>query len=166
MRTVEGRTPAGGSPAIIGELVEARRRIVYLAACISPKRQDVVFLGEWRVKELLAHLIGWDYTNLEAVPTILAGERPDFYSRYDRDWRGYNATLVQKHLTEDYAALLSSVRESHAALMDHLATVQPAEFGRDRGLRWKGFAVTIQSLLATERDDERRHFQQMQALVQ
>ena len=48
-------------------------------AALSRKERDTVFLGIWTVRDMLAHLAGWDYANLEAAKSILAGELPSFY---------------------------------------------------------------------------------------
>jgi hypothetical protein len=52
---------------IIGGLQAAREKILDAVRLLTPAQQDEVFLGEWSVKDLLAHLVGWDYTNREAV---------------------------------------------------------------------------------------------------
>ena len=64
---------------IIGGLVAARGEILDTVRLLSPAQQDEVFLGEWSVKDLLAHLVGWDYTNQEAVAEILEGKKPGFW---------------------------------------------------------------------------------------
>ena len=58
---------------ILADLVETREKILDAASSLSPADQDRVFLGVWSVKDLLAHLVGWDFANLEAAQAILAG---------------------------------------------------------------------------------------------
>lgn len=156
---------AGASEAkkseIISELVETRRKILDTASSLSPEEQDGVFLGIWSVKDLLAHLVGWDFTNLEAAKAILAGELPGFYSHHDRDWRTYNARLVAEYKRDDFAGLLSSVEGSHQKLMDFLKTIPAEEFDKDRGVRFKGYKVTIARLLQVELEDEKTHHKQV-----
>lgn len=41
----------------------ARQACEYVAGAAQGKK-DEIFLGDWSVKDLLAHLVGWDYTNL------------------------------------------------------------------------------------------------------
>lgn len=45
--------------------METRRNSLDAASSPSPERQDEVFLGIWSVKDLLAHLAGWDVTNID-----------------------------------------------------------------------------------------------------
>jgi hypothetical protein len=147
--------------AIISELVEARRKILDAASSLSPGQQDEIFLGSWSVKDLLAHLVGWDYANMEAATQVLAGKLPGFYADYDRDWKSYNARLVAEHRRDSFAELLSLVEDSHQKLIDLLETVPAEELHRDRGVRFKGYKVTIARLLQAEIDDCKTHHTQI-----
>jgi hypothetical protein len=148
--------------AIITELIETRKKILCTASSLPPEKQDEVFLGVWSVKDLLAHLAGWDFTNLEAAKALLAGQLPDFYSHYDRDWKTYNARLVAEYKRDDFAELLSSVEDSLQQLVAFLETVSAEEFDKDRGVRYKRYKVTIARLLQAETTDEKIHYQQIE----
>lgn len=150
---------------IISGLVETRRKILDSASSLSPAKQDEIFLGVWSIKDLLAHLVGWDFTNLEAAKAILAGKTPNFYSYHDRDWKSYNARLVAEYKKDDFADLLSSVEDSHQTLIDFLKTIPAEEFDKDRGVRFKGYKVTIARLLKVEIDDERTHHTQIEEFI-
>jgi len=138
---------------IISGLVAARKEILAAVSSLSPAEQDEVFLGEWSVKDLLAHLVGWDYTNLEAVKEILAGQKPSFWEHYDRDWKSYNAQLVAAYKRDDLAELVASAEESHQKLIGYLQTVPADEYVRRKQLA---------SLLGTEAKDEREHHRQVE----
>lgn len=151
---------------IVAALIQARRRILDLAHTLPPEKQDQVFLGVWSVKDLLAHLIGWDYTNVEATKSILAGQLPEFYSHHDRDWQTYNASLVEQYKKDDFVELLYAVETSQRALMGLLATVPAEEFDKDRGVRFKRYKVTIARLLQAEADDEEEHYGQIKEFAE
>jgi hypothetical protein len=148
---------------IISGLIDTRNRILDAASELSPVEQDKVFLGIWSVKDLLAHLVGWDYANLEAAEKVLEGELPGFYAYEDRDWTTYNARLVAEHRREDFEELLASVKESHRKLINFLQTIPAEEFERDRNVRFRRYKVTISRLLQAEMKDEERHYQQIKA---
>jgi hypothetical protein len=152
-----------GKDRIISELVRARRDILEAASELSPAQQDEVFLGSWDAKDLLAHLVGWDLANIEATQAVLAGRLPAFYAHHDRDWRTYNARLVAEHRKDDFGDLVSSVEASHHRLLDHVRSIPAEQFDRDRGVRFKGWKVTIGRLLQAEADDEREHHTQIEA---
>ena len=151
---------------IISALTQVRRKILKVAHTLPSDKQGEVFLGVWSAKHLLAHLVGWDYTNIEATKSILSGELPEFYSHHDRDWVSYNAFLVERHKTEDYAELLHSVEASHRALVDLLATVPEDEFEKDSGVRYKRYKVTVARLLQAEAEDEEEHYQQIREFAE
>jgi hypothetical protein len=158
-------TVAGASQAkksqIISDLIEARRKILDVASSLPPAQQDEVFLGAWSIMDLLAHLAGWDFANLEAAQAILAGKVPAFYAHHDRDWKTFNARLVAEHKKDDFALLLASVEDSHQVLVDFLETIPAEEFGRDRGVRFRRYKVTIARLLQAEAKDEAEHYTQI-----
>lgn len=151
---------------IISKLIETRQEILNTASALSSKEQNEVFLGIWSAKDLLAHLVGWDFTNLEAAKQILAGELPDFYNYHDRDWKTYNARLVAEHRKEDFAELLSSVKDSLQKLSSLLETIPAEEFDKDRGIRAGGYKVTIARLLQAEINDERTHYSQIKEFME
>ncbi len=148
--------------AIIAELVTTRGKILDAASSLPAEKQDEVFLGVWSVKDLLAHLVGWDFTNLEAAKALLAGQLPEFYSYHDRDWKTYNARLVAEYKRDDFAELLSSVEHSLQQLVAFLETVPAEEFDKDRGVRYKHYKVTIARLLQAETKDEKTHHKQIE----
>jgi len=140
---------------------EARTDLLNEAGSLSPEQREAVFLGIWSIKDLLAHLAGWDFTNLDAVKEVLAGKVPVFYDHYDHDWQSYNAMLVGKYKREDFDELLSLVEDSHRQLLEFLQEVSAETFLKDFGLRARGQKVTIQRLLEAELKDELIHSQQM-----
>lgn len=146
---------------ILSVLVEARQKILAEASRLSAAQQDQVFLGIWSVKDLLAHLTGWDHTNLQAVKSVLKGQIPSFYKHRDRDWQTYNAILVKKYKRDSFQELLASVKASQEKLVAFLHTVPPEHFNRDFGVRFRGYKVTIQRLLEADVKDVQTHHQQM-----
>lgn len=147
---------------IISDLVETRQKILLAAATLSPEKQKEIFLGTWSVFDLIAHLIGWDITNIEAAKAVLAGRLPDFYNHHDRDWKTYNDHLVAKYKKADFEALLQSARNSHQKLIDFIKAVPDKEFNKDYGMRFRGYKVTIGRLLKAELNDEKKHHEQIE----
>lgn len=121
----------------------------------------LVFLGTWSVKDLLAHLAGWDFANLEAVEAVLAGRLPAFYAYRDPDWRTYNAMLVARYRRGMLTEMIEQARDSHRQLLDFLQSIPAESLGRDFGVRFRGYKVTIQRLLTAEHGDEMTHLQQI-----
>ncbi len=146
---------------ILSALIQARQDILVEVSKLSETEQDQVFLGIWSIKDLLAHMIGWDETNLRAVKSVLNGQLPPFYEHRDRDWQTYNAILVKKHKKDSFQELLATVKESQRKLIAFLQTIPPEDFTKDFGVRFRGYKVTIQRLLEAEAGDEQIHYQQI-----
>jgi hypothetical protein len=146
---------------LLSGLVDVRSRILKEASRFSAEMMEVPFVGTWPIRDLLAHLSGWDITNLKAAREILEGNVPGFYANYDRDWRSYNATLIREYKRDDLRTQLSLTRETHNQLIGFLKTIPAQEFFKDRGIRSRGYKVIISRLLEVEQGDEEIHLNQI-----
>jgi hypothetical protein len=151
---------------ILSNLIETRQNILAEASRFSAAQYDRVFIGIWSIKDLFAHLIGWDKTNLAAVKRVLKGNLPTFYKYRDHDWQTYNAMLVKKHKLDSLDELGGTAIASHKKLVDFLQTIPPEHFNKDFGVRFRGYKVTIQRLLEAELQDEQTHRQQIKDFLQ
>ena len=146
---------------ILSGLIETRQRIVRTAKAIPNKDRDRTFLGIWSIKDLLAHLVGWDHTNIDAAKAVMAGILPPFYNYHDRDWQSYNAMLVAQYKRDSLDELITLTKDSQHQLIELLETIPPEVFNKDFGVRFRGYKVTIQSLLEAETKDEQIHYKQI-----
>jgi uncharacterized damage-inducible protein DinB len=146
---------------ILSELRTTRQNILAEASKLSEERRNEIFLGVWSIEDLLAHLVGWDHTNLRAVKEVLKGKVPFFYEHRDRDWQKYNAMLVKKYRKESFAELLGAMQASQEKLFGFLQTIPPEHFNKDFGVRFRSYRVTVQRLLEAETKDEQIHLQQI-----
>ena len=163
--TFENRMPTKSQilrkEQVLSDLIKTRQNILTEVASLSDEQRDQVFLGIWSVKDLLAHLIGWDCANLDAVKSVQDGRTPAFYEHHDRDWQSYNAILVKRHKKNSFQELLASMKASQEKLIGFLQTIPPEHFNKDFGVRFRGYKVTIQRLLEAETKDEQTHLQQI-----
>ncbi|HLF73007.1 MAG TPA: ClbS/DfsB family four-helix bundle protein [Anaerolineales bacterium] len=146
---------------LLAKLQETRASILTEVSALPAENQNMVFLGIWSVKDVLAHLAGWDYTNVEAARYVMAGKLPPFYAHHDRDWAKYNAMLVAKYRRENLEELIELVKDSQRQLIEFIKTVPLSAFDKDFGVRFRGYKVTIRRLLEAELEDERVHQQQI-----
>lgn len=116
--------------------------------------------------ELLAHLAGWDETNRKAAREILRNKLPGFYRYHDRDWAKYNSILVRKYARPNLRELTALLKKTQAVLIDYLSTVSADDFWKDRGIRFRGWKVTIGRLLEAEYHDEEEHYLQLKRFAQ
>ena len=151
---------------LLADLKEIRGSILDASAKVPHDLQDHAFVGEWSLCDLLAHLVGWDYSNVEAIERILESELPGFYSHHDADWKTYNALLIEQHKLESLNELLDSVQKSHQELVRTLEKIPAEQVVMDFGVRFRGFKVIISRLIQAEIDDERVHLQQIVGLLE
>lgn len=146
---------------LIGDLVLARAKVMDAVNAVPPLRADEVFLGVWSIKDLLAHLEGWDDTNLQAIREILAGQPPAFFQYFDKDWGSYNQRLVAQYKRLSLDELLADVKTSHQRLVSFLQALPARAIVHGKAMRETGRSVTIRNLLRAEARDETIHASQI-----
>src|SRR5688572_7437872 len=62
-----GRAMTSDPRSLIDALEDQRERLVALALSVPPELRRTPFVGKWSLHELIAHLIGWDRTNINTV---------------------------------------------------------------------------------------------------
>jgi hypothetical protein len=150
---------------LLSRLVEVRRQFLDAASSIPLEQHEQVFLGIWSIKDLLAHLIGWDHSNIEAVKMVSERRLPAFYTQIDKDWHSYNAYLVSLYKKGTAADLIKSAQVSHRALVDRLTIIPARELFQDNDVRFRGYKVTIARLIEAETEDEKVHSEQVKEFV-
>lgn len=151
------RTAEARKQRVLSDLASVRKSFLDVASRLPESKQRRVFLGSWSPRHLMAHLVGWDATNLKASTELRAGMLPSFYKHHDPDWASYNAKLVARHNRGSFRQLLAAAQRSHQRLIQHLEGIPAEEITRDRNVRYRGWRVTIERLLAAEASDERVH---------
>lgn len=153
-----GSTAESKKEQIIADLTAARQEVLAAVRALPSEAQDIPFLGTWSAHDIVAHLVGWDHANGEAMAAIRAGRLPAFYDHYDPDWRTFNAGLVAQHKQGTPEETVALARASHEALLAALDAIPAEDVGRDYGVRSAGRRrVTIAMLLTVEARDERKH---------
>jgi hypothetical protein len=150
---------------LLQELREVRNSILEVSASFPQEEAEQVFLGSWSLLDLLAHLVGWDYTNMEASKEILRGEMPSFYDKYDKDWNSYNAVLVSEYKRDSLDEMISCVTESHGDLLRFIGDLPPEQIFVDHGVRRGSYKVIISRLLEADIQDVNEHLRQIKAFV-
>ena len=146
---------------IISEMQRIRSELLTEVAALSRKERDTVFLGIWSVRDMLAHLAGWDFANTDAAKNIIAGKLPSFYKHHDHDWQTYNAMLIKKYRRNTFREIRTILNKSQKKLVESLKAIPPEYFNRDFGVRFRGYKVTIQRLIEADIKDVQIHHQQI-----
>ncbi len=151
---------------LIRNFNDTRASILKAAESIPDDRVDEAFAGSWGILDLLAHLRGWDLTNIQATKDILSNKVPDFYAESDKDWSSYNAKLVSQHREADLESMIASVEESHSELVAFLNQIDSSDIFGDHGVRRGTYKVTIARLIEAETKDEVEHLDQIRQFLE
>lgn len=149
--------------ALIAEFDRVRDEFVSAVALVPPELRDVPFVGVWDVRDVIAHTVGWDYTNIEALPDFRAGRLPAFFARYDADWAAINAALVARYRFDDWDALLASLRTSQRAFTDAMRSLTGDEL--DTTASWGKRRISLRGMMHAVSRDESQHVAQVRAFL-
>lgn len=76
-------------------------------------------LGEWSVKDVLAHVTTWEEEALKHLPTIARGERPPRYAS-EGGIDAFNARMAERKRDLSLETVLARMDETHATLVAYL----------------------------------------------
>jgi hypothetical protein len=149
--------------ALIAAFNSTREALVTAVESVPADLRDVPFVGDWDVRDIVAHTVGWDYTNVAALPDFAAGRLPAFFDRYDPDWAAINADLVGRYSLDDWGALVRSLRQAQGAFVEALSTF--SDTALDNVVSWNGRRVSLRGMLRAISRDEAEHVRQIEAFL-
>ena len=127
--------------------------------------RETPFVGHWNLMDVLAHLLGWDYTNVNAIEELKAGTTPAFYRHYDPGWAAYNQQLIDRYGAKDWEALRASLLQSQDAVVAMLRLLTAQELTAELSEPGWRRPVSIAGILRAAISDEREHLAQIRAFV-
>jgi hypothetical protein len=151
--------------SLVDAFVRTRELLVAAADAVPPGQRRTPFVGHWDLLALLAHLVGWDYTNLKAVDELKAGRLPDFYRHYDPGWAAYNQQLIDRYGTGDWRTLCESLLRSQEAVVAALRLLTAEEMTRELSEPGRRRPVGIANILRAAIRDEREHLAQIRGFT-
>jgi hypothetical protein len=151
------------SETLLAEFNRVRQQLIDAASAVSPQLRNEPFVGEWDLKDVLAHTVGWDYTNIEALPDFRAGRLPAFFNRFDADWAAINADLVARYRSENWDALLASLAESQRAFTDAIRALSDTQL--DNVAMWGKHRITLRGMMRAVSKDESEHVAQIRTFI-
>jgi hypothetical protein len=150
-------------------------QINQLEHCVEAFAASVAALDErlflskvsgWTVRDILAHLIGWNRHIVRGSQQILSGELPFYDVDPGPDYSKVNAALVREYGDVDRAALLASLATSTGELTEFLRAIDPGEWDRDFGVRHDGETLTVKNTvdeLIADYDHHRAQLEELRA---
>jgi hypothetical protein len=138
-------------------LQEIRRERDALNALLQqiPARQMAqagVTPGGWSVKDILAHILGWQDHLLRWHATELRGETPAVPApgMTWRDLKRFNQMIYQEHRRRPLKAILHDYEAFHRRMLELIATTPDTDFLAVGRFKWTGPAWTLSDYCRAE----------------
>src|SRR5439155_9041031 len=91
-------------------------------------------MGNWSVKDILAHVTTWEEEALKYLPLIITGGRPPRYIQYG-GIDAFNAQMTEQKRDLALSEVLKQLDETHRRLTDYLRSVPEEHSTRETRLR-------------------------------
>src|ERR1700736_292529 len=91
-------------------------------------------MGNWSVKDILAHVTTWEEEALKYLPLILTGGRPPRYIQ-SGGIDAFNAQMAEQKRDLALPEVLRQLEETHRRLLDYLHSVPEEHFTRETPFR-------------------------------
>ena len=91
-------------------------------------------MGEWSVKDMLAHVTTWEEEALKYLPLILAGGKPSRYVQFG-GIDAFNAQMAEQKRDLALTDVLRQLDETHRRLLDYLQSVSEEHFTHETPFR-------------------------------
>jgi hypothetical protein len=85
-------------------------------------------IGDWSIKDVIAHVSWWEEEALTHLPLILEGGRPPRYSVKYGGIDAFNALMAERKAGLSLAEVLQARDETHRRLLEFLQAVPEEQF--------------------------------------
>lgn len=113
-------------------------------------------------RDIVAHLIGWNWHALETDAAVRRGELPGWTLDPGPDFVNVNAESLRRYASRNKAELLGQLRASAADYDRMLGDLAPAEWDDNHDVTWRGRAVSTGWLAEALIHDYSHHRQEIE----
>jgi uncharacterized protein (TIGR03083 family) len=92
-------------------------------------------MGDWSVKDILAHVTTWEQEALKYLPLILQGGRPPRYSVEYGGIDAFNAQMMEEKRGLSLSDVLRQLDETHRRLIDYVESAPEEQITRETRFR-------------------------------
>jgi hypothetical protein len=142
---------AGDRDFLLHRLDETRSQIEELLSQIDAKKE--IYPG-WTIKDMLAHITGWDDATIDSLRAHVSGQTPA--TPADRGIDEYNIRTVASRKDLDYSHILNEWRLTRQVLRTIIEQMPDDKFFEPMVVPWGGKG-TVTYLVDTFRDHEDEH---------
>jgi len=117
---------------LVNTLVKARSELLETVDKIDQEKADKVIIGNWNLKDIIAHLTGWAEYQIAVLKAIRLGKLPPDYGNvqdYNQQSTRSRKDLPWDRIYEEYKEKSQQLVEEYKSLPDELWT-KPIERGK------------------------------------
>jgi hypothetical protein len=92
-------------------------------------------MGDWTVKDIIAHISVWEQESLTHLPHILEGESTPRYADLYGGIDAFNALKIEKMNKLTLSEVHHNLEETHLNLLDYLQSVPEEQFSSESRFR-------------------------------
>jgi hypothetical protein len=138
---------------LLDHLDATRKKLEDLLPQIDPQKE--IYPG-WTIKDMLAHITGWDDATIDSLRAHVAGRTPA--TPADRGIDEYNIRTVTSRKDLDYSHVLNEWRLTRQVMRTIVEQMPEEKFFEPLVAPW-GEKGSVTYLVETFRDHEEEHFQ-------
>jgi hypothetical protein len=97
--------------------------------------QEPGVMGDWSVKDILAHVTTWEEEALKILPLIREGGRPPRYSVLYGGIDAFNARMTEQKRGLSLSVVLKQLDETHRRLIDYIHGIPDEQIAQDARFR-------------------------------
>ncbi len=144
---------------LLQQLDEGRAEMQAMLALVS---EDQQIYSPWRIKEIIAHITGWDDAILAALKYHASGSPPSLFAARGVD--AYNSATVTERETLSYAQILQEWQATRELVKTALQEFPNERLSVPMIYPW-GNKGTLKEFILIFADHEREHAEEIQQII-
>jgi SAM-dependent methyltransferase len=130
----------------------------YACVLAVPESLFLVPMNGWSVRDVVAHLIGWNGGMVIAAEAILRGETPQYYADASNDYQNINAAYVECYTSQSREELLGELDASMQVFQRFILSLDDAELLSSHGVvHYSGHPATAAGIIRSLTGDYALH---------
>jgi hypothetical protein len=105
------------------------------AGLSEPQLTKPGVVGDWSVKDILAHVTTWEEEALKYLPLILQGGSPPRYSTTYGGIDAFNAQMTERKRGLSLSEVRKQMDQTHRRLIDYVQSASEEQFVRETRFR-------------------------------
>lgn len=127
-------------PELLEYLAQGRERLLSAIRGLSEEEMTISgVVGDWSVKEILAHIVAWDKETRAVIKRAISQENPrfDYTIRGARGFAKWNAQEIEKRRAMSVDQILAEMEEAREGLIELADQLKEKELSRSFIPPWR-----------------------------